>query len=961
MLHDAFHHRALRATAVALCLTLLAACAAAAGPEDESPINAFAFADADTGVAVGDGGRILITADAGLTWKPAFTGIAEHLVAATMSDARTAYAVGGITVAADGSSRGVLLKSVDAGATWRVIGPETSRYLGVSARGQTVVAWCLPCPTAPCGLVASRDGGDTWGPAAGDLRSPLVAFRWTDDESGDALAADGTAWRWDKNRLAPLAPQNSPGRLVAAHLVSASAWVAVREDGRPVITRDAGRSWQEGTLPDTPALPSGPAGRAVSFGSPTAGVLAGLAPHSLLVTADAGRSWKAVAASPAGPLRAAWFRDAWTGLAAGPFGTVHRTADGGATWKLVTGAPRRAGLIVAEPYGSVANWPLVSMLAADRGRRTLLWWVTRPTDDYLLVRERRLRDAAFALGGVEAMIAGPQASSRVDGPMVFDWPRAMPAATFDGSATADDTAALLAAAVRAWRPAAVLSTSDASSDAEEAFVGRAAAAAMKDTKTVRHWTADPQNHTGTRLPGAEGPYEVSVGPATASEEHGVYHGVRAQAAAALARQWPSPVAESLGYHRVGATDRDTYPVALLADLERLSDPETFRNIGATARYGLRLRLRWEQEATAYLPQFKVDLSQGDFASALRRATEFRQSQGEQGLGDSGVLEVMQRAAAAGDLATADRAALAVLARGEGPALWPWFAAAVPWYADYLSATGLPGGAAHSGAVDLNQVRQRIAAVRQASRKVAAAIVARADMFLQDVQRERAAANAAETVKALARVEELAADPRLARQAAFERWLATGREGKPPLPVLVLHRGPASAAPESDEKSSGAEVRRDEEKPEPTKDAAEEPRYELALADGAKVTVREKPGLLIVEVDEATAAGLWLAVDSARDGRTLLAEPLTVPAIPDVVKDPKPILATADAPVWFRRPAAWTRDRQDKRLALALKYDAVGGRPGKGALWILSVRREPAPGARPTDVPGDAGRFAVEFQ
>jgi len=202
---------------------------------------------------------------------------------------------------------------------------------------------------------------------------------------------------------------------------------------------------------------------------------------------------------------------------------------------------------------------------------------------------------------------------------------------------------------------------------------------------------------------------------------------------------------------------------------------------------------------------------------------------------------------------------------------------------------------------------------------------------------------------------------LARQAAFERWLLTGREGKPPLPVLVLHPGSKPTAPEPEEKSPSAEVRRDEKKPEPAKEAAEGPRYELALADGAKLTVREKPGMLIVEVDEAAAAGLWFAVDSARDGRTLLAEPLTVPAIPDVTKDPKPILATADAPVWFRRPAAWTRDRQDKRLALALRYDAVGGRPGKGAMWILSVRREPAPGARPAAVPGDAGRFAVEFQ
>lgn len=956
---------------VVLCLLAMPSPARAAVPENEWPVNAFAFAGKDIGLAVGDGGIVLTTADGGRSWKQAFTGIAEHLAAATMPDARTAYAAGGVTVAPDGSSRGVLLKSADGGLTWRIVGPTMSRYLGVAARGKTVVVWCLPCPAAPSGLVASRDGGETWAPAAGDNRAPIVAFRWSTDESGDVLTADGVAWRWEKNEFKRLAPQNEPGRVVVACMFAAESWVAAREDGRPVVTRDAGRSWQSATLPPSPG---GPATRSLHFTSPTEGVLAGAAPGTLLVTGDAGLSWKAVAAPPAGPLWAAWFHDAWSGVVAGPFGTIYRTADGGATWTCVRGAPRRAGLIVAEPYGSVGDWPLVSMLSADRGRRTLLWWITRPQDDYLLVRERRLRDAAFALGGVEALIAGPQASSRVDGLAGFAWPQAMPTAAFDGGQTLADTTALLSAAVRAWQPAAVLSTSDTSGDAEEAFVGQAVAAAVKGTG-LRRWLADPLNHAGARLPGAESQYEVSVGPATASEEYGLYHGVRAQAAAELARAWPSPVAESLGYRRVGATDGDTYAVALLKDLQDAADRETFRDIGATARYALSLRLRWEQEAAAFHPQFKVDLAQGDFASAYRRAIEFRQSQSDLGLGDSCLLEVMQRAAAAGDLAVAEQAAQAVVARGPAPAMVPWFAPAAPWLIDFTCATGLPGGAAYAGSPNVGQANERINVLTKACRQAIPAILQRADFDLQEVQRGRNTASAADAALAFARIENSSGDPHLKLQAALERWLLTGRQGKPPIPLLALKPGAAESDAEKEDgkkadgdKASGVPSGKtpegekktgDETAAEPPKPA--EPKHVLTIAKEATIEVREKAGHLIVEVDQAAAKGLWLTIDTARDGRTLLAEPLVLPESVDPPAATKPILATAAAPVWFRRPAAWTRERKNDRVALGLSYQAVGGRPGAGAIWILSVRREPAAGARPENVPGEAARFAVEFQ
>lgn len=915
-----------RPALAALLGCLVAASAARAGaPVDEAPVNDIAFADAKVGMAVGDGGLILLTTDGGNTWRNSPSGTGMHLLAVALAGERVAYAAGGVGLGPDAGSAGVLLKTESGGAAWRAVARSPSRLWGVSARDQSVAAWCEPCPETPGGLLVSSDGGETWTAASGDLTLPILAMHWSTADSGYVVTADGLGRRWDKGALIALPNQNPPGRLTAAHLMSPDAWVAALETGQVAVTRDAGRSWQPAAI-DGAAAACG--ARDFSFCSPTEGWFAAAGPAGIQLTTDSGSRWKRIGTSPAGPLRAAWFRSAWSGLVAGPFGTLYRTGDGGRTWDCVRGRPRRAALVVVEPYGSVGDWPLVSMLCADRGYRTLLWWATVPSGESLLVRERRLRDAAWALVGAEAMILGPERSARLDGPPGFGATAAMPRGRFEARHLPETTTAVTEIA-RLWRPAVLLSTSGHSPDAEEAFVGSAAEQAA-EAAGLRHWVADPLNETGERLPGSESDYDIPLNPLTASEEFGLFHGPRAQMAAQLARDWPAPLAEALGYRRTAADDADPHPTALLRDLPA-DDAATRRDVGATARVALALREKWQKDAAAFFPQFKVDLMDGDFATALRRADEFTRQHPQMQLGPSSLADLMAAAAGAGDLPAAQRAADSLVALGQA---WPpRVARAALWLLDYHASAECRLGGEPAARGLSEEAQARLRTLRGVLWLVAARRFQAPDVQFQWARLNRTGETlTTDELDRLRPAVAASADPRLAALIELERWIAGGSRDAAPIPLADLA-------------ASGTKEEKDKAR-------------EITLGESVALEVDELAGGLVLRLDEQAARSWWLTVDVDRDGRTVLAEPF-------VAEDEPPsqtTAATASPPVWVRRPKVWRRDARDGRLALQLRYDDLGGRPKAGTVWLLALLHQEADGQRPgpSSTLHHAGCFAVRF-
>jgi photosystem II stability/assembly factor-like uncharacterized protein len=913
------------------------------GPE-EFTVNAFAFSAGEkpTALAVGENGLILASDDGGASWEQRRSGTAAHLAAVAFADELTAYAVGGGTLGAGNGSVGVILKADNGGLTWKPVGPSvtasgglaTGRFWGVAARGSAVVAWCAPGPDVPSGMVLGSNGGKSWAALGGRVTALPVAARWTDDDGGYAITADGVGWQWSTSGVKRLEGQSPPGRLTAAQIVDGENWVAAIEGGGIWATKDGGRKWRA-TDGDAPL-----GCRGFSFYESTEGWCNSVGPDGPRFTTNGGKTWKRPAELPPGPVRAVCFRDAWNGVAAGPFGTIYRTTDGGGTWKSVRGAPRRAGLIIFEPWGSVGDWPLVSMLCGDRGYRTLIWSATMPADESVIEAERKLRDAAEALDGSEAIVLGTERTARHDGSPGFVWPATLPHGEFAGKDPAGLRAVLMDAE-RSWRPTVVLSPSEKSEEPEEAFVGKAArhppwrggetgeghpagvgASPSRMIFVVWQWAADPRNAAGTRPAGAEGEYEVAVNPLAPSENFGASHAVRAVMAAQLVRQWPAPLAEALGYHRVSGKKAGPLALSLLEDLERGGE-ETRRAIPATAVYGLAQRADWERETAAFYTAMRAEVERGEFAAARQRTEVWGMPHLNFQLPQTVLMELARRAAVGGDARTANEIFLqaTVLAAPWGPRR----AEALEWVLDRQAAPEWPLAAEKSadpllGGLDYGSMFDIFL------NKLFPEVARRADLQFERYRWLAMQGKVDEAALKRARTAAEASDDAVfAATVQMETWIQGGRRGEIPVAAVSLSKGAV----------------------EQTVDLGPK----MALA------VREEAGGLTLEFDEKAAQGAWVTIDLGRTGRTALAEPVVEAEAPRVAKK-----ATAGSPLWVRNAALWTRTEKDGKVVLRLGYAALGGRPQRGTVWLVTVRRETIPGLRPQVWAElkNGGCFAVMF-
>jgi len=130
-----------------------------------------------------------------------------------------------------------------------------------------------------------------------------------------------------------------PRRMSDAALTSATAGVAVGDDGTILTTADGGATWtRNASLPGLTAHL-----RSVAFASATAGVAVG-DDGTVLASTDGGTTW-VLQPGPSGltaDLRSVALTSATAGVAVGDDGTILTTADGGATWVMRTAPPELA-------------------------------------------------------------------------------------------------------------------------------------------------------------------------------------------------------------------------------------------------------------------------------------------------------------------------------------------------------------------------------------------------------------------------------------------------------------------------------------------------------------------------------------------------------------------------------------------------------------------------------------------
>jgi photosystem II stability/assembly factor-like uncharacterized protein len=112
-------------------------------------LNAVWFTDAGNGWAVGNSGMAVHTVDSGVTWDPLPTGASENLRDVFFAYPDTGWAVG---------SAGAILRTVDSGATWQKQNPTTAALYAVAFAG-TRLGWAVGDNGT---IVGTVDRGVTW-------------------------------------------------------------------------------------------------------------------------------------------------------------------------------------------------------------------------------------------------------------------------------------------------------------------------------------------------------------------------------------------------------------------------------------------------------------------------------------------------------------------------------------------------------------------------------------------------------------------------------------------------------------------------------------------------------------------------------------------------------------------------------------------------------------------------------
>ncbi len=271
--------------------------------------------DGRVGVAVGVGGTIVRTTDAGASWAQITSG--------TTSDLRDAWFTSDATVFAVGAA-GTVLRSRDGGASWvRLTVPTTDVLNGVSfsdtARG---------CVVGAAGAVlVTRDGGATWvfkrptGFALNAVSFAGLNDLWAVGESGVVLGSHDAGSSWY-----PVQPSLTASSLRTVWRRSATQAIVGGLSGVRLMTSATADSlqWSLGSFG------AGNTVNAVRLVDDLNGYAVGANGGGIVLrTRDGGLTWSPQLPGTAVALQDVWFVDALRGWAVGPSGRIVHTSRGG--------------------------------------------------------------------------------------------------------------------------------------------------------------------------------------------------------------------------------------------------------------------------------------------------------------------------------------------------------------------------------------------------------------------------------------------------------------------------------------------------------------------------------------------------------------------------------------------------------------------------------------------------------
>ncbi|MCV2352880.1 YCF48-related protein [Paucibacter sp. B2R-40] len=143
-------------------------------------INSISFSSAKQGVAVGNGGRIIVTQDGGLTWQSRFSGTATELRRVVYADASTVWVIG---------AYGTVLQSRDAGQTWSQSLQDGNIHLQDIQFLDPQRGWMVGSGGA---ILSTQDGGKTWQRIYSGTQKNLNQVFFVDPRTGWVAGEDGS-------------------------------------------------------------------------------------------------------------------------------------------------------------------------------------------------------------------------------------------------------------------------------------------------------------------------------------------------------------------------------------------------------------------------------------------------------------------------------------------------------------------------------------------------------------------------------------------------------------------------------------------------------------------------------------------------------------------------------------------------------------------------------------------------
>jgi photosystem II stability/assembly factor-like uncharacterized protein/Cdc6-like AAA superfamily ATPase len=347
-------------------------------------------ADTRTGIAVGEGGTILRSTDGGASWVPVNVSTKDDLRDVSITrDGRTAVAVSG---------KGTVLHSTDAGATWSSANSGTSASINsVALAADSRVAIAVGSGGT---ILRSVDSGSTWQLVNAETRAALTRV---------ALARDGRiaiAVGYENTILRSTDAGTSWSAINAGATTAELLGVALAADGRSAIavgwggailrSGDAGVTWSSFSIGADASLYS----VALSANGNIAITVGG--PGTIVRSADSGNSWSLIAGGSQSVLvGVALSADGGTAIALSQDGTVFRSTDAGITWSTTTAAPRAilTGIaLAADGRTAIAAGLNGAVLRSINGGVT---WVTVPVGP-----DHNLRSIALASDGRVVIASG---------------------------------------------------------------------------------------------------------------------------------------------------------------------------------------------------------------------------------------------------------------------------------------------------------------------------------------------------------------------------------------------------------------------------------------------------------------------------------------------------------------------------------------------------------------------------